>query len=43
MIDQNINDICASFQETVFEILFDKLNQTVKTTGIKTLGFSGGI
>jgi N6-L-threonylcarbamoyladenine synthase len=42
-ISQNINDICASFQYTVFEILFDKLNQTVKTTGIKNIVFSGGI
>ncbi|MGX7592328.1 tRNA (adenosine(37)-N6)-threonylcarbamoyltransferase complex transferase subunit TsaD [Candidatus Karelsulcia muelleri] len=42
-IYQNINDICASFQETVFEILFDKLNQTVKKTGIKNIVFSGGI
>ncbi|WP_204098299.1 tRNA (adenosine(37)-N6)-threonylcarbamoyltransferase complex transferase subunit TsaD [Candidatus Karelsulcia muelleri] len=42
-ISQNINDICASFQETVFEILFDKLNQTVKKTGIKNIVFSGGI
>ncbi|MGX7638263.1 tRNA (adenosine(37)-N6)-threonylcarbamoyltransferase complex transferase subunit TsaD [Candidatus Karelsulcia muelleri] len=42
-IYQNINDICASFQETVFEILFDKLNKTVKKTGIKNIVFSGGI
>ncbi|MGX7590766.1 tRNA (adenosine(37)-N6)-threonylcarbamoyltransferase complex transferase subunit TsaD [Candidatus Karelsulcia muelleri] len=42
-ISQNINDICASFQETVFEILFDKLNKTVKKTGIKNIVFSGGI
>ncbi|MGX7591339.1 tRNA (adenosine(37)-N6)-threonylcarbamoyltransferase complex transferase subunit TsaD [Candidatus Karelsulcia muelleri] len=42
-IYQNINDICASFQDTVFEILFDKLNQTVKTTGIKNIVVSGGI
>ncbi|MGX7590335.1 tRNA (adenosine(37)-N6)-threonylcarbamoyltransferase complex transferase subunit TsaD [Candidatus Karelsulcia muelleri] len=42
-ISKNINDICASFQETVFEILFDKLNQTVQKTGIKNIVFSGGI
>ncbi|MGX7590483.1 tRNA (adenosine(37)-N6)-threonylcarbamoyltransferase complex transferase subunit TsaD [Candidatus Karelsulcia muelleri] len=42
-ISQNLNDICASFQYTVFEILFDKLYKTVQTTGIKNIVFSGGI
>ncbi|WDE42240.1 tRNA (adenosine(37)-N6)-threonylcarbamoyltransferase complex transferase subunit TsaD [Candidatus Karelsulcia muelleri] len=42
-VSQNINDICASFQDTVFEILFDKLNKTVQKTGIKNIVFSGGI
>ncbi|MGX7593017.1 tRNA (adenosine(37)-N6)-threonylcarbamoyltransferase complex transferase subunit TsaD [Candidatus Karelsulcia muelleri] len=42
-LSQNINDICASFQYTVFEILFEKLYKTVQKTGITNIVFAGGL
>ena len=42
-IDDNINDICASIQNTIIEILIDKLNDAVKSTGIKEIVICGGV
>jgi N6-L-threonylcarbamoyladenine synthase len=33
-IEENLNDICASIQYTIIEILMDKLKLAVKETGI---------
>lgn len=42
-IDENINDICASIQHTIIEILMDKLKLAVKATGIKQIAIGGGV
>ena len=42
-IKENLNDICASIQYTIVEILMDKLKNTVKQTGIKQIAIAGGV
>lgn len=42
-IEENRNDICASIQHTIVEILLDKLKLAVKTTGIKQIVIGGGV
>ena len=42
-IDENLNDICASIQFTIIEILMDKLKKAVKQTGIKHIAIAGGV
>lgn len=42
-INENLNDICASIQHTIVEILMDKLKNAVKETGIKHIAIAGGV
>ena len=42
-IDDNLNDICASIQHTIIQILMDKLKLAVKETGIKQIAIGGGV
>lgn len=42
-IEDNKNDICASIQHTIIEILMDKLKQAVKETGINQIAIGGGV
>ncbi|MFY9243163.1 MAG: tRNA (adenosine(37)-N6)-threonylcarbamoyltransferase complex transferase subunit TsaD [Polaribacter sp.] len=42
-IEENLNDICASIQFTIVEILMDKLKKAVKKTGIKHIAIAGGV
>lgn len=42
-IEENMNDICASIQRTIVEILFDKLTKAVELTGIKHVAIAGGV
>jgi N6-L-threonylcarbamoyladenine synthase len=42
-IVENINDICASIQYTIVEILMDKLKLAVKETGINQIAIGGGV
>lgn len=42
-IAENLNDICASIQFTIIEILIDKLKLAVKETGIKEIAIGGGV
>ncbi len=42
-IEENLNDICASIQHTIAEILMDKLKNAVKLTGIKHIAIAGGV
>jgi N6-L-threonylcarbamoyladenine synthase len=42
-IEENINDICASIQYTIVEILMDKLKLAVKETGINKIAIGGGV
>jgi N6-L-threonylcarbamoyladenine synthase len=39
---ENINDICASIQYTIVEILMDKL-KLAKETGINQIAIGGGV
>ena len=42
-IAENLNDICASIQYTIIEILMDKLKNAVKYTGIQHIAIAGGV
>ena len=42
-IEENLNDICASIQYTIVEILFDKMKKAVIQTGIKHIAIAGGV
>ncbi len=42
-IAQNINDLAASLQATIIDILLDKLDKAVRLTGVKTVAIGGGV
>ena len=42
-IEENLNDLCASIQYTIVEILFDKVKKAVKETGINHIAIAGGV
>ncbi len=42
-IEENLNDICASIQHTIIEILMDKLKMATKQTGINQIAIGGGV
>jgi len=42
-IEENLEDICASIQHTIVEILMNKLKNSVKHTGIKHIAIAGGV
>ncbi|MCV6628437.1 MAG: tRNA (adenosine(37)-N6)-threonylcarbamoyltransferase complex transferase subunit TsaD [Flavobacteriaceae bacterium] len=42
-VTQNINDICASIQHTIVEIVMDKLKKAVKQTGVNAIAIGGGV
>ena len=42
-IEKNKNDLAASLQYTIVEILMDKLRKAVKQTGIKEVAVAGGV
>jgi N6-L-threonylcarbamoyladenine synthase len=42
-VEKHLEDICASFQKTVVEILMDKLKLAVKSTGISQVAIGGGV
>jgi N6-L-threonylcarbamoyladenine synthase len=42
-IEENRNDICASIQNIIIEILMDKLKMAVSQTGIKQIAIGGGV
>ncbi len=42
-IQENLNDLCASLQKTVIDILMDKLKKAAKQTGIKQIAIGGGV
>mgnify|MGYP001055404297 CR=1 FL=1 len=42
-IEENLNDICASIQYTIINILIDKLKLATKQTGIKQIAIGGGV
>ena len=42
-IKENLNDLCASLQENITDILMDKIKNAVATTGIKNVAIAGGV
>lgn len=42
-IEENKNDLCASLQNTIIEILLLKLKKASKQTGIKEIALAGGV
>jgi N6-L-threonylcarbamoyladenine synthase len=42
-VEENLNDICASIQYTIIEILMDKLKLAVTETGITQVAIGGGV
>ena len=42
-MEKNKEDICASFQKTLIDILMDKLVKVAKQTGIKDIAIGGGV
>jgi N6-L-threonylcarbamoyladenine synthase len=42
-IEENRNDICASIQNIIIEILMDKLKKAVAQTGITQIAIGGGV
>ncbi len=42
-VEENINDICASVQHTILDILMEKLQMAVDQTGITRVAIGGGV
>ena len=42
-ISKNVNDLSASLQKTIIDILFNKLEKAVKQTGVNRVAISGGV
>ncbi len=42
-IEENKNDLCASLQSTIIDILMSKLKRAAKETGIKDVTVAGGV
>lgn len=42
-VDENINDICASLQKTIVDILFDNLIKAAKQFNIYEIAIAGGV
>lgn len=42
-VRENMADLAASLQNTIIEILLDKLRKAVKQTGVKTVAIGGGV
>ena len=42
-MEKNKEDICASFQKTLIDILMDKLVKAAKQTGIREIAIGGGV
>ena len=42
-ISKNLNDICASIQDTIIRILMKKIKKAVRETGIRKVAIAGGV
>jgi len=42
-IEKNLIDLCASIQDTIIEILLEKIDNAVKKTGIRQIAIAGGV
>jgi N6-L-threonylcarbamoyladenine synthase len=41
--EKNRDDLCASLQQTILDILFDKLYKAIAETGIRQIAIAGGV
>ncbi len=42
-VKENLNDLCASIQHTIIDILIDKLKNAIKKTGVTEIAIAGGV
>ncbi|MDE7412238.1 MAG: tRNA (adenosine(37)-N6)-threonylcarbamoyltransferase complex transferase subunit TsaD [Muribaculaceae bacterium] len=42
-IENNLNDLCASLQKTIIDILLKQLKKAIKQTGVKEVAIGGGV
>ena len=42
-INENLNDLCASIQQTIIDILLTKLEKAIDDLGIKEIAIAGGV
>lgn len=42
-IEENLQDLCASIQKTIVDILMDKIGKASELTGIKKVAIAGGV
>ncbi len=42
-VEENLNDLCASVQHTIIEILLGKLKRAAKETGVREITVAGGV
>ncbi|HOY39502.1 MAG: tRNA (adenosine(37)-N6)-threonylcarbamoyltransferase complex transferase subunit TsaD [Bacteroidales bacterium] len=42
-VEENMNDLCASLQKAIIDVLVAKLKKAIRDTGIKTVCISGGV
>jgi len=42
-IQENLNDLCASLQYTIVDVLMNKVKRAVRETGIKEVAIAGGV
>lgn len=42
-ISENLNDLCASLQKTIIDILLSKLKKAARQTGIRQIAIGGGV
>ena len=42
-VKRNMNDLCASLQHTIIEILLDKLKPAIRHTGVRHVAIGGGV
>ncbi|MCM1109582.1 MAG: tRNA (adenosine(37)-N6)-threonylcarbamoyltransferase complex transferase subunit TsaD [Clostridium sp.] len=42
-VEENMADLAASLQQTIIDILLDKLDKAVRQTGVRTVAIGGGV
>lgn len=42
-VRQNINDLCASYQKSIVDMLIDGIKQSIQSTGLKRVAIAGGV
>ena len=42
-VEEHINDLCASVQQAIIEMLLEKLERAAEQTGIRQLALAGGV